>query len=147
MIEDQPNILVTADTLVAKVYEMRDSGHRLVQIGATPLKDVVELNYSFDREGRFTNLRLQVPAATARVPSVSGAYWCAFIYENELHDLFKIQVDGIAVDFKGEFYKMAVRFPFASPPPVPSDPPTAAPTTAAPAVPALSAPQAAQPAQ
>ncbi len=139
MIEDQPNIPVTAATLVAKVYEMRDSGHRLVQIGATPLKDVVELNYSFDRDGRFTNLRLEVPAATARIPSVSGAYWCAFIYENELHDLFNIQVDGIAVDFKGEFYKMAVRFPFASPPPEPS--------TTMPVVPASFAPQADQPAR
>ncbi len=147
MIEDQPNIPVTPDTLVTKVCEMRYGGHRLVQIGATPLKDVVELNYSFDRDGHFTNLRLQVPAATARVPSVSGVYWCAFIYENELHDLFKIQVDGIAVDFKGEFYKMAVRFPFANALPAPPDPSTAASTNAAPAVSASPAPQAAKPAQ
>ena len=128
MIEEQPNIPITPETLVEKVREMRDQGHRLVQIGTTPLKDTIEINYSFDKDGKFTNLRLQVPGIGAVLPSISGVYFCAFIYENEMHDLFNIQIDGIAIDFKGKFYKTAVKFPFACKPPTESAPePAAAP--------------------
>ncbi len=112
---------------------MRKQGYRLVQIGATRLPEHVELTYSFDRDSRLANLRFQVPAAGARVPSISSIYWCAFLYENELHDLFNIQVDGMAVDFHGLLYETTVKFPFGStkaaavkpPPSVPSAPPPA----------------------
>jgi len=124
MIEEQPIIVITPETLVEKVQEMQKQGHRLVQIGATPLKDIIEVNYSFDKDGQFQSLRVQVPGTGAILPSVSAVYWCAFIYENELHDLFGIDVQGIAVDFKGKFYKTAVRFPFA--PKTPEDKPAAA---------------------
>jgi ech hydrogenase subunit D len=93
---------------------MRKEGYRLVQIGATRLPEHVELTYSFDRDLRLANLRLQVPAAEARVPSISSIYWCAFLYENEMHDLFNVQVEGMAVDFHGHLYETAVKFPFGS---------------------------------
>jgi ech hydrogenase subunit D len=105
---------ITADTLLAKVQALRQQGYRLVQIGATRLPEQLELTYSFDLAGRLTNLRLQVPAAELRVASISPLYWCAFLYENELHDLFGLQVDGLAVDFHGHLYKTAVKFPFGA---------------------------------
>jgi ech hydrogenase subunit D len=113
MIEAQPIVETTPENLVAKVREMHEQCYRLVQIGATPCKELVEVNYSFDRDGRFTTLRVRVPSVGASLPSVSEVYWCAFIYENELHDLFKIQVTGNAVDYKGEFYRLSVPFPYA----------------------------------
>ena len=116
MIEEQPIIPVTADRLVAEVQALRNEGWRLVQIGAMSLGDRFELNYSFDRDLRFRNLRLQVPAADAKLPSVSGVYFCAFLYENELHDLFGIRFDGLVLDFKGNFYRTARPFPFADAP-------------------------------
>ncbi|MFA5265730.1 MAG: NADH-quinone oxidoreductase subunit C [Opitutaceae bacterium] len=125
------------DALLAKVQELRDQGWRLVQIGATLLNELIELNYSFDREGNFLNLRLSMPSNAARVPSISSIYWCAFIYENEMHDLFRVRVEGIVVDYKGKFYRTTVPFPFtkgaqaASPAPAikPSAAPAAAPAT------------------
>lgn len=112
MIEEQPIIPVTTDTLVEKVREMHANGYRLVQIGASVIKDLIEVNYSFDLHGKFASLRLNIPGVGGSLPSVSSIFWCAFIYENELHDLFNICVDGIAVDFKGKFYNTAVKFPF-----------------------------------
>ncbi|MCK7507946.1 MAG: NADH-quinone oxidoreductase subunit C [Desulfobacterales bacterium] len=47
------------------------------------------------------------------VPSISGVYLGAFIYENEIHDLYGIHVTGINIDFKGTFYKTAVKYPFS----------------------------------
>ena len=109
---DQTFESIPTQALLEKVGEMRRQGYRLVQIGATRLPEHVELTYSFDRESRLANLRFQVPATGARVPSISSIYWCAFLYENELHDLFNVQVDGMAVDFHGHLYETAVKFPF-----------------------------------
>jgi ech hydrogenase subunit D len=114
MSDEQTYLSLPPDALLARVRELREQDWRLVQIGATPLGETIELNYSFDRDGKFLNLRLSLPAATARVPSVSSIYWCAFIYENEMHDLFRVQVEGIAVDYKGKFYKTTVPYPFSS---------------------------------
>jgi ech hydrogenase subunit D len=110
----EPIELITLDTLLDKVRAKREAGCRLVQVSATRLPDQVELTYSFDLNSRLASLRLSLPGAAPRVPSISGIYGCAFLYENEIHDLFNVQVDGMAVDFKGNLYKLAVRFPFGS---------------------------------
>jgi ech hydrogenase subunit D len=140
---DQTFESIPVQALVGKVGELRRQGYRLVQIGATRLPEHVELTYSFDRESRLANLRFQVPAAEARVPSISSIYWCAFLYENELHDLFNVQVDGMAVDFHGHLYETTVKFPFGStkapaakPAPAAASTPPAIPPTAATALPA-----------
>jgi ech hydrogenase subunit D len=72
------------------------------------------------------------------VPSISSIYWCAFLYENELHDLFNVQVDGMAVDFHGHLYETAVKFPFGSTK-APIVKPAPAASTAAPVAPPTTA--------
>jgi ech hydrogenase subunit D len=106
--------LITVDALLDKVRAKRDQGCRLVQVSATRLPDQVELTYSFDLNCQLTNLRLSLPGDAPRLPSISSIYFCAILYENEIHDLFNVRVDGIAVDFKGNFYKTAIPFPFGS---------------------------------
>ena len=66
------------------------------------------------RDLEMTNLRVEVPAQGARIPSISPLYGCAFIYENEIHDLFDVTVDNLEVDFQGNFYQTAVKYPFGS---------------------------------
>jgi ech hydrogenase subunit D len=105
---------ITVETLLDRVKFQRQQGCRLVQISATRLPEQIELTYSFDLDRHLTNLRLCVPALDARVPSISSIYWCAFLYENEIHDLFNLQVDGMAVDFHGTLYKTAIPYPFGS---------------------------------
>jgi ech hydrogenase subunit D len=106
---------IPVENLLEKVRELKEKGCRLAQIGATTLADGLEVNYSLAHEADLINLRLQLPAQGARVPSISSIYWCAFIYENEMHDLFNIEISGMAVDFKGNFYNTAVQYPFGSP--------------------------------
>jgi len=141
---------IEVGALVDRVKQFRQDGYRLVQISATRLPEQVQVTYSFEREDRLANLRLHLPAAEAKLPSISGVFWCAFLYENELHDLFNIAVAGIAVDFHGKFYHTAVKFPFgtstspapspktASPSPSPAAP-TAKPTPATDPKPAAAA--------
>ena len=123
---DQIFQTITLEALLETVGKLRKQGYRLVQIGATRLPEHVELTYSFDLESRLTNLRFQVLAEGARLPSISSIYWCAFLYENEIHDLFNVQVDGMAVDFHGHLYETTVKFPFGS-----TKPPVAKPAPAA----------------
>ena len=106
--------IITVETLADKVKAKHKQGHRLVQISATQLPGAIELTYSFDLDSRLTNLRLTLPGEKPHLPSVSSIYLCAVLYENEIHDLFGVQVDGLAIDFKGNFYKTSVKFPFAS---------------------------------
>ncbi len=105
---------VSADGLRDRVRVLRDQGHRLVAISATRLPDEMELTYSFDLDGKLTNLRLFLPGEDTQLPSISTIYGCAILYENEIHDLFGVHVDGLTVDFKGNLYKTTVKHPFGS---------------------------------
>jgi ech hydrogenase subunit D len=98
--------------LFGSVEQFKNEGYRLVQINCTKVGDVFEINYSFDKDFIFKNLRITVTAET-EVPSISGMYWGAFVYENEMHDLFGIQVRGMNIDFKGTFIRTAIKNPFS----------------------------------
>ena len=110
-LDQQTTIPIGIDELVARTAQMKKDGCRLVQIGCAKGGDDFEINYTFDKDFVLTNLRITVKQDTV-VPSVSGVYWGAFVYENEIHDLFGITVAGINVDFKGAFIRTTVKHPF-----------------------------------
>ena len=98
--------------LRAEVTRFRDEGYRLCQVGATKVsEEATEINYSFDREFRLVTIRVTITPGTP-VPSVSDLFFGALFYENEIHDLFGITVEGIALDYKGTFYRTRVKEPF-----------------------------------
>jgi ech hydrogenase subunit D len=113
-IEEQTIIPIDVSELVSHVEKMKKEGNRLVQIGCTGVEEGYEINYSFDKDYKFQNLRILVKQDTV-VPSISGVYWGAFIYENEIHDLFGITIAGMNIDFKGTLYKTTVKYPFSIP--------------------------------
>ena len=110
--EPQEILPVTRDDLVGRVARFFSEGHRLVQIGCSTLPSGYELNYSFDKDNRFTNLRLTV-APGEEVPSVSVIYPGAFLYENEIHDLFGVVITNISLDYAGTLYRTALKAPFS----------------------------------
>jgi ech hydrogenase subunit D len=105
--------VITLESLLDQVRTRQKQGCRLVQISATQLPGQVELTYSFDLDSRLSNLRLSLPAG-AHLPSITPVYGCAVLYENEIHDLFGVPVDGMSIDFQGNLYKTSVKFPFGS---------------------------------
>ena len=109
--EEQLTMPIEVGQLIGRVEQYKQGGYRLVQIGCTKIGEVYEINYSFDKDFVFRNLRITVTGDT-EVPSISGMYWGAFVYENEMHDLFGIRVIGINIDYKGTFYKLAKPRPF-----------------------------------
>jgi ech hydrogenase subunit D len=113
-------------SLLERVQRMHTEGWRLVQASCTRLVADQEVNYSFDRDGQSLDardapalhgmhtLRVRLPMTSPVLPSISSFYWSAFLYENEMHDLFGITVNGMAIDFKGHFYTTMVPTPYVT---------------------------------
>ena len=97
--------------LVPQALQMKHDGDRLVQIGSTRTKEGYELNYSFGKEYDLVNLRLEV-AEDAEVTSISNIYEPAFLYENEIVDLFGVKIKLITLDYKGNLYRIEKEAPF-----------------------------------
>ena len=94
-------------------HNMKMDGCRLVQILCTRVAEGFELTYSFDNDYNLLNVRCIVPENES-IMSITSQYWYAFLWENEIHDLFGLKVDFIApeVDFKGEFFHLEDKTPW-----------------------------------
>ena len=112
MSEPQEIVPVDKSDLVGLVAELFAEDYRLVQIGCSTLPNAYELTYSFDREYLFKNLRFTVVPGE-EVPSISVIYPGAFLYENEIHDLFGVVITHIAIDYRGTLYRTALSTPFS----------------------------------
>ena len=88
---------------------------RFVQMLCVNTEAGIDLTYSYRgtvEEGYpVRNYRVRGVAADVHVPSVTSLFLSAFPFENEAHDLFGVQVDGNAIDFHGNFYKLAADKP------------------------------------
>lgn len=104
LIQNFTNIELTE--LLDRVKEMKSAGCRLGQICATPADGKIELLYSFDDSTALQNLRLIIEE-NIPVPSITETYWPAFIYENEIHDLFGVEFTDSKLDYKGNFFRLS----------------------------------------
>jgi ech hydrogenase subunit D len=112
MFETQEIKVIQKNDLLTQVTQLQQQGFRLVQIGCTVLERHLQVDYSFDKDYQFQNLRIELPLDARALPSISKVYLTAALYENELHDLFDIKVDGMLIDFHGKFYRTAKKYPF-----------------------------------
>ncbi len=107
------------DEFLARVAAYRADGWRLSLINATAVlpgegleEGAVDISWSFARDREFEHLHERIVPGE-EVPSISRSYAAAFLYENEIRELFGVNVTGIDVDLKGQLYKTAQRVPFA----------------------------------
>ncbi len=107
------SINIETGSLFKRAQELRGQGYRLSQIGCTA-GEIYEINYSFEKEYEFINLKLRLAPADSEIPSISSIYRCAFLYENEINELFGLKIKGMAVDYKGNFYRILMKAPFKS---------------------------------
>jgi ech hydrogenase subunit D len=112
MSEPQEIVPIRKNELVGMVAHLLAEGYRLVQIGCNTLESGYELNYTFDKGYQFKNLRISV-APGEEVPSISAVFANAFLYENEIHDLFGFSIKDIAIDYHGTLYRTSVKTPFS----------------------------------
>ncbi|MBP5314138.1 MAG: NADH-quinone oxidoreductase subunit C [Eggerthellaceae bacterium] len=91
--------------------KMKNQGQRFVQILALRDKKGCNLVYSFMKDNVLLNHTVTGVTEKTVIPSISGVFLEAFVFENEIHDLFGIGFEGIAIDFKGTFYRTSVDKP------------------------------------
>jgi len=96
--------------LLNKVLDMKNIGYRLGQICAIKLEKFVLL-YTFVKNGELVTFRLNCEPGEP-VESISWLYSYAFLYENEMKDLFGLNMVNMSLDYNGHFYETAVKTPF-----------------------------------
>lgn len=108
-----------AKALAQRVGQLHAAGYRLLLINGTSVlpgpgaeEGAVELTWSFERGGQLEHYRDRA-APGEEVPSVGWAYRSAFLYENELAELFGVNVTGRTVDFHGQLYQTAEKVPMS----------------------------------
>lgn len=93
------------------IESFSDSGYRLVQICCLKEDEGLGLHYTFDKEYGLVDLYFAV-SSDDLVPSITPHFPYAFLYENEINDLYGLAFKEINVDFKGLLYKLSVQKPF-----------------------------------
>ena len=104
--------IIELSALLNKIKEIKTDGGRLIQICATKIEESYEILYTFGRDYDVRHVKIVIEPAT-HVPSITDIFEGAYLYENEMHDLFGIAIDGINHDYKGRLYRTAKEAPFA----------------------------------
>ncbi|WP_027399702.1 NADH-quinone oxidoreductase subunit C [Anaerovorax odorimutans] len=104
-------IPVTASELYSKVSDLNEDGYRLVQACCTKVSEGFEIIYSFDKEHELLNLKLTIPEEE-EIMSITGITWSAFIYENEMQDLFGVKFKHMSLNYGGHFFKVSQPTPW-----------------------------------
>lgn len=99
------------EDLTDEVLRLKHGGYRLVQICATRTDGGYEITYSFALDYEFLNLRLEI-AEDTEIISINDIYAAAFLYENEMKDLFGVKIKLISLDYNGNFYRLDTKTPF-----------------------------------
>ena len=106
---------ISIDDILSVAEREHEAHSRFVQVLCINGEEGIDLVYSYqktvDQGYAVHNYRVHGVKPETRIPSVTKFYLVAFPFENEAHDLFGVQVDDIAIDFKGGFYKVAMDKP------------------------------------
>lgn len=94
------------DKLLETCQEYKEKGYRLTQIHPRLERDdSISLFYSFVMGADIVNFKVSgIEKGVTRVPSVTSMFIACFVYENEAHDLFGVEIEGNLLDFQGKFY-------------------------------------------
>lgn len=102
---------IDQDSIHAEAEKRHAEGWRYVQILAVNKDSGVDLIYSFMLDGVLDNVVVADVARDARIESISDIFFEAFVCENEIHDLFGVAFQNIAIDFLGNFYRVSEQYP------------------------------------
>ena len=85
----------TPDKVLTVLSGLKDAGCRhLSAISTVDTGDAFEVIYHVSAGGVLVSLRTSVPKAAPRVPTATGVFPVAVLYEREAHDLMGIEFEG-----------------------------------------------------
>ena len=99
--------LVSIEGIVPLAKERKADGWRFVQLMAVNTEEGIDLIYTYMKDGVLQNNKVERVNKGDVIPSITGEFLAAFVFENEVHDLFGVDIRDIAIDFGGNFYALA----------------------------------------
>ena len=103
--------ILSPDQITIKAHSLRNKGARLSQICSVRTKDGFDLLYSYVIGYTFKNYKVSIKE-DAEIESITAIFPNAFLYENEMSELFGIKIKYIALDYKNKLYDIAATTPF-----------------------------------
>ena len=98
---------ISVEGLPALSERMQTEGHRFVQVLAVNTEAGIDVQYTFMKHGVLEVFTIKGVTPEIPLPSITDRFIAAFVFENEIHDLFGVNVRDIAIDFGGNFYVTA----------------------------------------
>lgn len=97
------------DKLLDTCKEYKEKGYRFDQLLPKLERDnTITLIYTFVMGEEIVNFKIGgIIKDETVVPSVTELFISAFVFENEAHELYGVNIEGNVLDFKGNFYKFA----------------------------------------
>lgn len=97
---------IPLDKLIDTCKERKNEGYRLAQLcPKLERDDSITLIYTFVKESEMINYKVSgIKKGVTEVPSATELFIAAFVFENEAHDLFGVNIVGNLIDFQGKFY-------------------------------------------
>jgi ech hydrogenase subunit D len=111
MMQNGEILTIQPEDLLSECLKRKEEGYRLVQISSVTTKESYELTYSFGKGYELSHLRIEAEPG-AKIMSISHIYECAFLYENEIHDLFGVDIELITLDYHGNLYRIGQKAPY-----------------------------------
>lgn len=99
----QPTRPVSVGDLAAAVEAMAARHLRFVTATCLDMGETFDIYYHFADGVKLDNLLVTIPRE-AELPSITAVYLGAFLVENEMKELFGINVVDIAIDYKGRLF-------------------------------------------
>jgi NADH:ubiquinone oxidoreductase subunit C len=93
---------IAVESLLERIQQFKAQKLRFMSTTCLDKDDHFDVYYHFDNNMKFVNLLVHVDKGDP-IPSISSIYFCAFLPENEMKDLFGINVEGLNIDYGGNF--------------------------------------------
>ena len=108
---DFPFERVTKAELYDIMQKKYEDGYRLAQICSTAYEGYNEVIYSVAKEYAMENYVIELPV-DEEIKSFSDIFPAAILYENEIKELWGVNVVGMSIDYKNNFYRIEKDTPF-----------------------------------
>ncbi len=102
---------VTKEELYDILNKKYEEGFRLTQICSTAFEGYNEVIYSVGKEYIIENYKIELPI-DEEIKSFSDIFPAAALYENEIKELWGVNVVGMSIDYKNRFYRIEKDTPF-----------------------------------
>lgn len=92
---------ISKDLLLAEAQNMMFNDYRLISATCVDTgNEGFDVIYHFDKDLEMKHYRIKVQKGE-EVPSISKIYFCAFLVENEMKELFGLNVTNMVLDYGG----------------------------------------------